>query len=168
VALRLVPVRRTDARVDAGSGGEPAGVDEAGANGRSLLVRVPFAERVLVVDPSAEGAAPVPADVDCDEFEVGAWPVLAGVRAAAGFLAPAPPEPPLPEPDGVEPVLVDPALAGAAVRFWADVEGFLVGFSALMEQRYAVTFARRESDQPRPAPGTGSRRTLAGPIPQRP
>ena len=94
--------------------------------------------------------------------------LLAGVLADAGFVAPAPAELPLPEPDRVEPALVDPALAGAPARFRADVEGFVVGFSALMEQRYAVTLAPRESDQQPPTPGTGSRRIPAGPIPQPP
>jgi hypothetical protein len=106
--------------------------------------------------------------VDRDEgaFVVGA--VLDGVLADAGCVAPALPESTLPESALLEPDRVGPAPVGAAVRFLADVEGFVVGFSALMDQRYAVTFARRESDQLPPTPGAGARRTLAGPIPQPP
>ena len=160
--------------MDAGSCGEPDGMDAAGANGRSLLVRVPFAERGLVVDPPAAGEAVFALEaVDRDECAFVAGAVLDGVLAGAGSAAPALPESALPEsalpePDRVDPDLVGPAPVGAAVRFLADVEGFVVGFSALMEQRYAVTFARRESDQLPPTPGAGARRTLAGPIPQPP
>ena len=143
--------------MDAGSCGEPDGEDAAGANGRSLLVRVPFAERVLLVGPPAAAApaAGIPGGVGFDEPAFVAGAALAGPSAAEGFFAPAAAEPPSAEPDRVEPVRVVPAFFGVAERFGADAEGLVVGFSALMEQRYAVFPARRESEPSHEPPGTG-------------
>jgi hypothetical protein len=129
--------------VEAGSGAVEGDGAATGANGRSLLVRVPFAERVRVVDVCAAGAA---GDVGFDELAFVARAGLAGVLAEGPFFAP-----PAVAPLGDEPGFVAPdrgvaAFFGAVARFGADVDGVLVGFSALMEQRYAVFPARRESD----------------------
>ena len=64
--------------------------------------------------------------------------VLADVASSPLAVAPSRDEPPLVEPDRVDPVRGAAAFFGAAALFGADVEGFVVGFSALMEQRYAV------------------------------
>lgn len=168
VAVRLVPVRRTEARVDAGSGWEGRDCDGAGANGRSLLVRVPVAERLFVVAPAAAGGVVPAGDEDFAGVVgpagvVGVLALPAGGLADADFFVPAPADPvPAAAPlvgagraDAARVVLV---LAGFAVLFWADVEGFVVGLSALMEQRYAVFAARRESD-PVPVAHQAGRRT---------
>ena len=104
--------------------------------------------------------------------------MLAGALPEEAFFVPAPVLVPLAEPalvvlplaepdvavlplvelDRVDPVPVVAGLADAAVRFGADDGDFVVGFSALMEQRYAVFTARRESDPGPPTPGAGSRR----------
>ena len=145
--------------MEAGSGAEEGDAGAAGANGRSLLVRVPFAERVRVADLSAAGA---PGDVGFDGAVFAAGAVLVGVLDVAFVapvaVAPSRDEPPLVEPDRVDPVRGAAAFFGAAALFGADVEGFLVGFSALMEQRYAVFTARRESDPGPPTPRAGSGR----------
>ncbi len=157
MAERLVPDLRTEARVEAGSGAEEGVGGAAGAKGRSLLVRVPFAERFRVVDVGAAGAA---GDVGVDELALAAGAGLVVVLADGAdgdFFAPAAVAPrwderPLAEPDCVEPDCVAAALfgvvafVGAAAFVRADVEGVLVGVSELMEQRYAVFTARRESD----------------------
>jgi len=174
VAERLVPVRRTEARVDAGTSEAGPELAAAGANGRSLLVRVPFAERRVLVAPAAGASVPVPVDVDFDEgTAVGA--VLAEALLEEAFFVPAPAVLPLAgrplvgpdfaglpvaEPDCVDPVPAVAGLADADVRFRADDVDLAVGFSALMEQRYAVFSWRRESDSGRarqmPARPSGS------------
>jgi hypothetical protein len=171
VAERLVPVRRTEARVEAGTSAAGLAWVAAGANGRSLLVRVPFAERRVLVDAAAGASVPVPPDVDVGACAFSA--VLAGVLREDAFFAPAPVLLPLAEPVAAGPPLVeldrvDPARGveaffGADVRFGADEVDLVVGFSALMEQRYAVFTARRESDPRAPEPGTGPRSAGSGP-----
>jgi hypothetical protein len=161
VAERLVPVRRTEARVDAGSCAAAFDGDAAGANGRSLLVRVPFAERRVLDPPAAGGTVPVAGSVGVDgavclAWAFLAWVVLTGVGAGEAFFAPPAVElpardppvgaPPVAEPDGVAAVPVD--RADVDVRLRADDAGLGVGVSALMEQRYAVFSPRRESDLP--------------------
>jgi hypothetical protein len=149
--------------VEAGSGAEEGDGAAAGANGRSLLVRVPFAERVRVVDGCAADAAGAAGDVGFDEPALVPRAALVGVLADGadgGFFAPTAVAPlwdarPVVDPDRVDPERGVTASVGAAARFGADVDGFLVGFSALMEQRYAVFSARRESDPGPPTPGTG-------------
>jgi hypothetical protein len=125
--------------VEAGSGADEGDGAAAGANGRSLLVRVPFAERVRVADPCAAGA---PGDVGFDGAVFASGAALVGaldvVFAAPVAVLPSRDEPPLVEPDRVDPVRGAAAFFGAAALFGADVEGFLLGFSALMDQRYAV------------------------------
>ncbi len=58
MAVRLVPVRRTDARVVAGSFSGAPERSTAGAGVRVLDVRVPVAERVVLVG-AGRGSAPV-------------------------------------------------------------------------------------------------------------
>jgi hypothetical protein len=149
--------------VEAGSGAVEGDGAATGANGRSLLVRVPFAERVRVVDVCAAGAA---GDVGFDALAFvaraglvgGLAGVLAGVLAEGDFFAPAAVALPWDEPRFVAADRGVAALFGVGAIFGADGEDVLVGFSALMEQRYAVFSARRESDpghRPPPA-GFGS------------
>ena len=162
--------------MEAGSGAPAFDWDAAGANGRSLLVRVPFAERRVLDPPAAgvtvpvAGAADVDGDVDgdavvCLAWAFLAWVVLTGVGAADAFFAPPavelpardPPvaEPPVVEPDGVAADPVD--RADAEVRLRADDVGLGVGMSALMEQRYAVFQERRESVPRATSRGNGPR-----------
>jgi hypothetical protein len=153
--------------VDWGSGAEEGAAGATGANGRSLLVRVPFAERFRAVDVAAAAAT---GEAGVERPAVAAGGVLVGALAGGAFLDPAAVAPPLVAPPWDAPPLVEPdredplrgvaALFGVAALVGADVEGFLVGFSALMEQRYAVFTARRESDPGPPTPATSSRRVL--------
>jgi hypothetical protein len=146
-------------------------LDAAGANGRSLLVRVPFAERRVLVAAAAGASVPVPPDVDVGACAFSA--VLSGVLREDAFFAPAPvllplaepvvAGPPLVELDRVDPARGVEAFFGADVRFGADEVDLVVGFSALMEQRYAVFTARRESDPRAPAPGARPRSAGSGP-----
>jgi hypothetical protein len=164
VADRLVPVRRTEARTEAGSACAVRGPEGAGANGRSLLVRVPFAERVVGEDPAVRAAVVAPESA-------AAAPAAAPAAVGAGRGAFLPVDRPAGDvpaedvaaedvgfarlgPAGVELDRVDgafvlPALLEADVRFGAGA-GSPVDFSALMDQRYAVCPAARESN-PGPA-----------------
>jgi hypothetical protein len=120
-------------------------------------------------------------DVDAGAWAVGA--VVAGALLEEAFFVPVPALVPVAEPalvvlplaepdvavlplverDRVDPVPAVAGLADAEVRFAADDGDFVVGFSALMEQRYAVFPARRESDPGPRRPDTGSRRGGSGP-----
>lgn len=124
-----------------------------GANGRSLLVRVPLADR-FVVDPAAPFVAePVPVD---SAFAGSATGVGAGLLAAlsvepapAGdFLVLARVWPAVVPAFAVRAFVVlafvVPVAAEGVDRFRAGL-GSLVDFCGLMDQRYAVFPALRES-----------------------
>ncbi|HYO42422.1 MAG TPA: hypothetical protein VES19_04420 [Candidatus Limnocylindrales bacterium] len=74
VAVRLVPVRRTEARVVAGSDSGGLGGASGVADGREPLVRVPRAERLVVV-----GDFPAPRAVASEPSGLGVAAVAAVV-----------------------------------------------------------------------------------------
>jgi hypothetical protein len=148
-ADRLVPVRRTEARVVAGSSAEEVGRAGAVNSGRSLLVRVPVADRVVEGFP--ESAVVDDADAACfgvaslaDALRAAVAPLSVDVAPfARGAVelpdAELPPEAPFRARCGVEGEggSADDAAAG--------------DFSALMEQRYVVIDAGCEPIPSRPA-----------------
>ena len=137
----------------------------------------------MLVAPAVGVALAPPAGVDVDEGACALGAVLAGALPEEAFFVPAPVLVPLAEPalvvlplaepdvavlplvelDRVDPVPAVAVLADADVRFGADDGDFVVGFSALMEQRYAVFSARRESDPGPRTPDSGCRRGGPGP-----